>query len=106
VIEGVGRERFRHVLAELGPDVVFANEDEDRALGGPLPGVAWILKRGENGCSFAGDERPAVSVSQVVDSPGGGDALGAGWIVGGPDLALEAAARCIQTVGSMPSSAG
>lgn len=106
VIDGVGRERFRHLLAALGPEFVFANEDEDRTLGGPLPGVTWILKRGAHGCSFAGDERPAIAVPQVVDATGAGDALGAGWIVGGPDLALEAAARCIQTVGSMPSSAG
>ncbi len=40
----------------------------------------------------------------VVDSTGAGDALAAGWIVGGPDLALEAAARCVQRVGAMPQS--
>jgi len=37
-----------------------------------------------------------------VDSTGAGDALAAGWIVGGPDLALEAAARCVQHLGAMP----
>ena len=38
----------------------------------------------------------------VVDSTGAGDAFAAGWLVGGPDLALEAAARCVQQAGSMP----
>ena len=81
---------------------MFANEDEDRVLGGPVPGAAWILKRGLHGCSFDGDERAALPVTEVVDSTGAGDALAAGFIVGGPDLALEAAARCVSRLGSMP----
>ena len=81
---------------------MFANEDEDRVLGGPLPGPAWILKRGLRGCSFDGDERAALPVTEVVDTTGAGDALAAGFIVGGPDLALEAAARCVSRLGSMP----
>ena len=93
---------FRDLVASLEPDVVFANEDEDRVFGGALPGVAWILKHGAHGCSFDGDERTALPVAVVADTTGAGDALAAGWIVGGPDLALEAAARCVQRVGSMP----
>jgi sugar/nucleoside kinase (ribokinase family) len=96
-----GAEEFRALLAELSPDLVFANVDEDRVLGGPLPGVPWILKRGLGGCSFDGDERAALPV-EVVDSTGAGDALAAGFIVGGPELALEAAARCVSRLGSMP----
>ena len=38
----------------------------------------------------------------VVDSTGAGDAFAAGWLVGGRELALEAAARCVQRAGSMP----
>ena len=101
-IRGAGPGRFREAVAALGPDAVFANEDEDRAFGGPLPATAWILKRGARGCSFAGEERPALPVERVVDATGGGDALAAGWIVGGPKLALEAAARCVARLGSMP----
>jgi sugar/nucleoside kinase (ribokinase family) len=71
-------------------------------FGGPLPGVVWILKRGARGCSFDGDERSPVPVPEVVDTTGAGDALAAGWIVGGPELALEAAARCVRRAGSMP----
>jgi sugar/nucleoside kinase (ribokinase family) len=101
-LEDHGAARVRALLADLRPDVVFANEDEDRVLGGPVAGAAWILKRGLRGCSFDGDERAALPVTEVVDSTGAGDALAAGFIVGGPDLALEAAARCVSRLGSMP----
>ena len=101
-IRDAGAHAFRARVETLAPEVVFANEDEDEIFGGSLPGVAWILKRGSHGCSFDGDERAALPVREVVDTTGAGDALAAGWIVGGPDLALEAAARCVQRVGSMP----
>lgn len=101
-IEASGADELRVLLAELAPDLVFANEDEDRVIGGRLPGIPWILKRGSRGCSFDGDERAALPVERVVDSTGAGDALAAGFIVGGPDLALEAAARCVSGLGSMP----
>jgi sugar/nucleoside kinase (ribokinase family) len=104
-IRDAGAERFRGLVESLEPDVVFANEEEDEIFGGPLPGATWILKRGVDGCSFGGDERPALAVAEVVDTTGAGDALAAGWIVGGPDLALEAAAQCVQRTGSMPGPA-
>jgi sugar/nucleoside kinase (ribokinase family) len=97
-----GPPRFREVVRRLEPDVVFANEEEDAEIGGRFSGPAWILKRGAAGCSFDGDVRPALAVKAVVDTTGAGDALAAGWLVGGPDLALAAAARCVQTAGSMP----
>ena len=90
------------MIVRLAPDTVFANEDEERIVGGPFPGMTWITKRGAAGASFDGDEREALSVENVVDSTGAGDALAAGWIVGGPDLALEAAARCVSRLGSLP----
>jgi len=101
-IRDSGTEAFRDLVIELEPDVVFANEDEERIVRGPFSRVTWILKRGAGGCSFAGDEREALPVERVVDSTGAGDALAAGWIVGGPALALEAAARCVQKLGAMP----
>jgi sugar/nucleoside kinase (ribokinase family) len=97
-----GSDLFREAVAEIRPDVVCANEEEEAVFGGPLPGAFWILKRGADGCSFDGDQRAAVPVDTVLDTTGAGDALAAGWIVGGPDLALAAAARCIQQVGAMP----
>jgi sugar/nucleoside kinase (ribokinase family) len=101
-IRDAGTETFRSAVAELRPDTVFANEDEARAVGGLIAGAALILKRGPRGCSFDGDERAALPVERVLDSTGAGDALAAGFIVGGPDLALEGAARCVQLHGSMP----
>lgn len=103
VIREVGADAFREIVVALAPDVVFANEAEDETFGGPIDGVTWVLKRGVRGCSFDGDERAAHSVERVVDSTGAGDALAAGWIVGGPDLALEAAARCVSQMGAMPA---
>ena len=37
-IRDFGPERFRERLEELRPDVIFANEDEERILGGPIAG--------------------------------------------------------------------
>jgi sugar/nucleoside kinase (ribokinase family) len=81
---------------------VFANDEEVDAVGPDLVEALWIVKHGAHGCSFGGVEREAPAVSEVLDSTGAGDALAAGWIVGGPDLALEAAARCVEQVGAMP----
>jgi len=100
-IRDSGADAFREAVRALEPDVVFANEDEERVVGRVVD-ATWILKRGARGCSFDGDERPAPPVARVLDSTGAGDALAAGWIVGGPDLALEAAARCVQQFGAMP----
>ena len=101
-IRDAGADELRDAVLALAPDVVFANEDEEQIVGGPFPGMSRILKRGAAGCSFDGDERQALPVEHVVDSTGAGDALAAGFIVGGPDLALEAAARCVTRLGSMP----
>lgn len=96
-----GEEAFRASVRSAAPDVVFANEDEERIVGRFLVEAVWIVKRGARGCSFDGHEREALPAN-VVDSTGAGDALAAGWIVGGPDVALEAAARCVGQLGPMP----
>jgi sugar/nucleoside kinase (ribokinase family) len=38
----------------------------------------------------------------VVDTTGAGDAFAAGFLVGGADAALDAAARCVAKMGAMP----
>jgi sugar/nucleoside kinase (ribokinase family) len=100
-IRDFGPARFRERLARLAPAVVFANEDEEEILGGPLDGCTWVLKRGARGARFGDLELPAVA-AEVVDTTGAGDALAAGYLVGGPELALAAAARCVAQLGSMP----
>jgi ribokinase len=101
-IRDSGVEGFTNAVRSARPDVVFANEDEERVVSSSSVDAMWILKRGARGCSFDGSERAALPVDAVVDSTGAGDALAAGWIVGGPGLALEAAARCVGQVGAMP----
>jgi len=101
-IRDAGAAEFREAVIQADPDVIFATEAEEEIFGDRLPGSHWILKRGARGCVFGVDERPAAPVDRVVDTTGAGDALAAGWIVGGPDLALEAAARCVQRLGTMP----
>ena len=100
-IRDFGPERFRARVEALRPAIVFANEDEERILGGPLAGTEWVLKRGPLGARFGDDELPAVP-AEVVDTTGAGDAFAAGYLVGGRELALAAAARCVARLGSMP----
>jgi sugar/nucleoside kinase (ribokinase family) len=100
-IRDFGPQRFRALLEELEPDVVFANEDEDEIVGGLIPGTTWIVKRGSQGARVGDEELPALD-APVLDTTGAGDAFAAGWLVGGTELALEAAARCVRKLGSMP----
>jgi ribokinase len=100
-IRDFGPERFRARLEQLEPDVVFANEAEEEIVGGPISGTTWIVKQGARGARFGGDELPARTVD-VVDTTGAGDAFAAGYLVGGRELAFEAASRCVAKLGSMP----
>jgi sugar/nucleoside kinase (ribokinase family) len=90
---------FRARVRALGPDVVFASERE-RAAVGDLE-TRWVLKHGRRGITVDGREYRARETT-VVDATGAGDALAAGFLVGGPELGLEAAARCCAKLGSMP----
>jgi sugar/nucleoside kinase (ribokinase family) len=102
-IRAHGVERFREQLGSLAPDLVFGNEREWDEVG-DLP-VTRVVKRGADGFDVVrgGDvqrcQAPEVS---VVDTTGAGDALAAGFAIGGPELAREAAARCVAQVGAMP----
>ena len=100
----LGIEPFRARLAALAPDVVFANEDEAGAVGA-LDAPTVVLKRGARGMvvrrGAEAAEHPARE-TEVVDTTGAGDALAAGFLVGGSPLALEAAARCVARMGAFP----
>jgi len=103
-IRTAGVDQLRGVLAELGPDIVFANEEE-AALVGRLDVETLVVKRGARGCSVyaSGEERAyAAEPAEVVDSTGAGDAFAAGFLLGGPGLGGHAAARCVGQLGAMP----
>jgi sugar/nucleoside kinase (ribokinase family) len=95
-----GPEKLLDRLELLQPELVFANEGELAAIGGEVPGTL-VLKRGADGFSVDGTDYPALS-AEVVDTTGAGDALAAGYLLGGPELAAEAAARCVAQLGAMP----
>jgi ribokinase len=110
-IRSYGPVRFRELLDELAPDVVFATEAEWELLGGAyLTAPVGVLKRGARGCTVFNEDAKldfAAVDAEVVDPTGAGDALAAGFLLGGSleeaaRRGLEAAARCVATVGSMP----
>jgi len=100
LLQEYGPARFRALLAELRPEVVFGTEAEV-ALIGDLPGTEMVVKLGPRGVRAGGTEYPAVPVD-AVDPTGAGDAFAAGYLVGGVSLGLSAAARAVATMGAMP----
>jgi sugar/nucleoside kinase (ribokinase family) len=109
LIEQVGADAFRERAAILAPDVLFATEAEIAAMGGEgaWPATLTVVKRGALGCTLhhsdgSADRRLPAVAATPVDATGAGDAFAAGFLVGGPQLALEAGARCVAGVGAMP----
>jgi sugar/nucleoside kinase (ribokinase family) len=92
-------EPFRERARRVAPDLVFATEHEQEAFG-PLD-AAWVVKRGARGIRVDGVDHPALP-ARIVDPTGAGDALAAGFLLGGSELGLEAAARCCAKLGAMP----
>jgi ribokinase len=101
-IEIVGASRFAARLEALGPDLAFATEAERAAV--PAFDTSWVIKLGARGARFPEGLYPAPSVA-AVDTTGAGDALAAGYLVGGPELAIGAATRSVGLIGAMPSDA-
>lgn len=102
-IRAHGASRFREQLDALAPDVVFGNQPEWDELG--AVGTTRIVKRGAGGFDVVSGDAVARCQARdvsVVDTTGAGDALAAGFLVGGGELAAEAAARCVAQVGAMP----
>ena len=64
-----------------------------------------VVKRGSRGVEVRSadgvEEFPPLDAA-VVDTTGAGDALAAGFLVGGIELGLEAAARCVGQLGAVP----
>ena len=99
-VAAAGLDRFRALVDRLAPATVFANEAEAELVG-PPDGATLVLKRGARGCVVEGRSYAARPVT-VVDTTGAGDAFAAGFLLGGPELALDAAARCVSQLGAMP----
>jgi ribokinase len=104
-IREIGPQRFGERLVSLRPDVVFATERELEELGREPEAGTIVLKRGPAGAVVrrgGRDREYEARATEVVDSTGAGDALAAGFLVGGIELGLEAAARCVAKLGAMP----
>lgn len=119
MITEYGAARFRRLWQALEPAVVFANDPEwaathtGRSTTAPSSFGAGgtsvlVLKQGSAGCTFVidgvGDHRSPVP-GTVRDVTGAGDALAAGFLLGGTELAMEAAARCVAQLGAQPDRA-
>lgn len=102
-IRAHGAARFREQLEALAPDVVFGNAEEWEEV--EAVAATRVVKHGAGGFDvIRGDavERCQARDTSVVDTTGAGDALAAGFLVGGAELAADAAARCVAQVGAMP----
>ena len=93
-------DAFRERVRRCAPDARL----RDRARAGGLrptrrpSGSSSAVLRG---VTVDGVDHPAHPV-EVVDPTGAGDAFAAGYLVGGVQLGLEAAARCCAKLGAMP----
>jgi sugar/nucleoside kinase (ribokinase family) len=99
-----GAGRFRELLGRLRPDVVFGTEEEAELVGelaGHVPGADLVVKLGARGVRAGGVHYPALP-ARAVDSTGAGDAFAAGYLLGGVNLGLRAAARAVAKMGAMP----
>jgi ribokinase len=104
-IRDFGPRAFRDRVETLAPDVVFANEAEWQIIGGAYAVARTaVVKRGARGIAVYGDGEAELAPppGEIVDATGAGDALAAGFLVGGAQLAVETAARCVAQLGTMP----
>jgi sugar/nucleoside kinase (ribokinase family) len=108
VLRDIGAGPFRELLGRLRPDVVFGNEAEAELVAdlmaelmAELPGTDFVVKLGPRGVRAAGVLHQALP-TDAVDSTGAGDAFAAGYLLGGVNLGLRAAARAVARMGAMP----
>jgi len=104
-IAEVGAPAFRELVGQVAPDTIFGTEAEF-ALAGDLRAPTVVVKRGAEGFTVASLEAEQIFIAlptEVVDTTGAGDALAAGFLVGGPAVGLEAAARCVARMGAFPA---
>jgi ribokinase len=129
MITEYGAARFRRLWQSLTPNAVFANDSEwaatnaqsdaqsnaqsdgqsngERTSNGGAGGTSvLVLKHGAEGSTFVidgiADDRSPVA-GNVLDVTGAGDALAAGYLFGGVDVAMQTAAACVAQVGAQPA---
>jgi ribokinase len=108
LLAAFGAARFARLIDDLQVSLVFANLLEWEVIGAhwTYPGFDVLVKEGPRGATLMSGasttSRPS-RAGQVVDATGAGDALAAGYLVGGIDLGLETAARCVTIRGAQPN---
>jgi ribokinase len=113
VLRDIGAAEVDRLLRLLAPEVIFGNEPEwalvsSTAVGrlsgqesGAESTATVVTKLGAAGVRVNGKTWPA-RPARPVDSTGAGDAFAAGFLLGGVELGLEAAARAVSQLGAMP----
>jgi ribokinase len=101
MIESVGVAAFGDILTAVQPDTIFGNGAEAALLGSKVAADCLIVKLGPDGVRAAGKHYPALP-TVPVDATGAGDAFAAGYLLGGVELGLVAAARAVAEMGAMP----
>ena len=100
VLEEIGAAEVNRVLGLLAPDVILGNEPETRLAAAPRAATV-IVKLGPGGVRLNG-RHWAAHPARPVDSTGAGDAFAAGFLLGGVEMGLAAAARAVSQLGAMP----
>lgn len=114
MLTAFGPQRTADLVRRMSPTTVFANVAEWDALTPHLRrDFDLVLKQGARGCTFTSHTTTSHATVQlpsrateVVDPTGAGDALAAGYLVGGPELAMTLAARCVAHLGAQPTGSG
>ena len=101
MIQAYGVAAFGALIALVRPDVVFGTEAEAGLIDGLPEASRLIVKLGAGGVRAGGQHFPALP-TVAVDATGAGDAFAAGYLVGGVELGLAAAARAVAQMGAMP----
>ena len=101
MIESVGVAPLGGLLSAVRPDAIFGNGAEAALLDGVLSADKLIVKLGPGGVRVGGTHFPA-QPTDPVDATGAGDAFAAGYLLGGVELGLAAAARAVAKMGAMP----
>ena len=107
MVSAYGADDFAALCRSLRPSVVLATDAElATGEGWSDPDAVLVRKHGRSGATFVVDgvaDRRASLGGPVLDVTGAGDALAAGYLVGGADLAMDAARRCVARRGAQPA---